>query len=334
MAMNKISSLECIGIPWKGTPRGWLTIPKELIPTMDMKRNVKDCSGEILYKLVERRNLGEGTYGIVDEFEKRFPDGRKQIVAIKRGNDKEINFMYEGLFQFMLYNEMKALGYHFCIPQVYDIIRHRVTNDIWYSMEAFEPYLLSEWCVKNLGQNPKRIFALILLQISLVLHVFENTLGMNHRDFKMDNMIVVNQDVNLTFDWNNETRTVHFPFRIVFIDFGFTCVHNLFDMKHLKTGIIMRDNLPNLDPCPKEGNDIFQILVSIWSIKTLRGFLEAFWGGWIRERLCYNKKSYASMAERFTDPEWMYKLTDLENFKIPLCAPAKIITDCLSVLEG
>ncbi len=326
LGMNTISSLHSLGIEWKGSPRLWIMLPRNLIPICDATAKVRDMSGNILYKLIPKGTLGKGTFGIVDAFEKLFPDGSSEVVALKRPTDKKLDLLLEALFQWQLHNEMKLYNLEFCIPEVYDIIRYKVTNDIWFTMEAFQPYLLSQWCVKNISNNPKRLFALLLLQISIVLEVFENKLKIDHRDLKVNNMLVVDETVTITFKWDGKEYIITFPFRIVFVDFGFACIQKLLDLRE-------GDGLPPIDLCPKVGRDIFQVLASVWSIGVLRGFLEAFWGGWIREHLRCKERSYVSFAESNASLDWMYAVTDIDTFSAPQCAPTNIIQECLRILE-
>jgi serine/threonine protein kinase len=324
--MNKISSLQELGINWQGTPRQWNFIDKKLIPICDSTGKVTDVSGNKKFTLVPKGTLGKGTFGVVDSFLKEFADGTSQIVALKRSNHKSIHLLMEGLFQWKLQKEMEIYGLGFCIPEVYDILRFQVTGDIWFTMKQYEPYLLSQWCVENLEKNPKQLFALLLLQIALVLEVFENKLFIDHRDLKVNNILVCDEPVTINFKWKTKEYSLRFPFRIIFVDFGFAC-QRLLDLRE-------GDGLPPVDPCPKVGRDIFQVLASIWSIKVLRGFLDAFWGGWIRERLRSPTKSYATLAENTSSLDWMYILTDTDTFCAPNCAPTLIIEDCLSALEG
>ena len=324
--MNTISSLDSLGIQWKGSPRLWKMLDRKLIPYCDATGKVYDVSGNKKFTLIPEGCLGKGTFGIVDAFKKKYPDGSSQMIALKRANHKSIDLLLEGLFQWKLHNEMEKVGLGFCIPKVFDILRFQVSNDIWFTMEPFEPILLSQWCVKNIGKNPKQLFAFLLLQISLVLEVFENKLNIDHRDLKVNNMLVKDEPISINFKWNNKEHKLVFPFQIIFVDFGFACIQRLLDLRE-------GDGLPPVDPCPKIGRDIFQVLASVWSIKVLRGFLEACWGGWIRQRLRTEDRSYVSIAETMESLDWMYTLTDMDTFQAPHCAPKHIIQDCLLVLE-
>ncbi len=325
--MNTISSLYSLGIEWKGSPRLWNMLDRKLIPYCDANGRVFDISGNLKFTLVPEGPLGKGTFGIVDAFQKIIPGETSRIVALKRSNHKSIDLLLEGLFQWKLHNEMEKYNLGFCIPKVYDIVRFQVTGDIWFTMESFEPILLSQWCVKNLGSNPKRLFALLLLQISLVLEVFENKLFVDHRDLKLNNILIKDEPITIHFKWNQKDHSLTFPFQIVLVDFGFACIQRLLDLRE-------GDGLPPIDPCPKIGRDIFQVLASLWSIKVLRGFLQAIWGGWIREKLRTDHRSYMGLAETMESLDWMYTLTDSDTFQAPHCAPTNIIEDCLSVLEG
>lgn len=327
--MNSVCSLDPLHIRWKGSPRLWNTIPRTSLPVCNTKGEVHDTSGTLLFQLQPKGSLGTGSFGIIDAFERTDGSGT-QLVALKRNSHPAIDLFLEALFQWKLYNELIAYGIQSSVPKVFDIFTYKPTGDVWFTMEAFEPLLLSKWCITNLPSSPPNTFVYLLLQIALVLEVFENALRIDHRDLKVNNILVVDEPVKFEVTWKGKAEVLHFPFRIVFVDFGFACIQRLLDLRE-------GDGLPPLDPCPKEGRDIFQVLVSLWSVGTIRGFLEAFWGGWIRERIQNASQSIkancVSLTESASSLDWMYTVTDCEAFSAPLCAPYRIIKDCLEALE-
>lgn len=304
-------------------PKLWKSLSINSLPVCNIKGEIYDSSGIFICKLKPIKSLGAGTFGHVDEFERRSADA-KRLVAMKRPKFPEMKLFAEALFQRKLHADLVPYGLAGSVPEVYDIFRYQPTDDVWFTMESFQPVLLSQW----LALPEKRNYIIhLLLQIALVLEVFEVELKIDHRDLKINNMIVVDEPVNIEIQWKGLDKVIHFPFRIVFLDFGYACKGGEIDMKSSA-------DLPHLDACPKEGRDIFQVLVSLWNIQILRNHLEGTWGNWIRERISavVPKTPCVSLTENAANIDWMYTLTDNNEFRAPLCAPRKIIHDCMKIL--
>jgi len=318
---DEISLVE-LGIQWKSSPKLWHTIPKSLLPSCDIYGHVRDASGLSLFKLTAVKPLGEGTFGKVDSFLQESATTKKHV-AIKRPKHPKLNLLTEGLFQWKLHNDLQKYGLSFCIPKVDRIFTFKTTGDIWFSMSAYEPTLLSSWCVTNLKRDGKT-FCLLILQISLILQIIEDILKVDHRDLKVNNMLVIDEPKEIQISIGSVKKKITFPFYIVFIDFGFACFSDILDMR--------ADGIPPLDFCPKEGRDMFQTLVSIWRIDALRAILEDVWGNWFRAKIGSAGK-YLGLTESAKDLTWMYAVTENREFRAPLCAPGMIIKDCLRFLE-
>ena len=69
---------------------------------------------------------------------------------------------------------------------------------------------------------------------------------------------------------------------------------------------------------------------------SLRGKLNTLWGQWIIERLSLTNTSYpcVKLCETKNDLEWLQPVTDDNKFCAPLCAPSRIIQDCMAALES
>jgi serine/threonine protein kinase len=318
-------SLKELGIHWSGTPKNWKDIPLQYLPICSHRGEVKDGSGVLLFTLYPKETLGKGTFGIVESFYKKYANSEKvEVVAMKRPTHPKSELLYEGLMQWKLHKELKIYGIEFFVPEVYDILLDSRTEDVWFTMEALEPILLSQWCVGKSSIEIPRLFGLVLLQIALLLEVLEEGIHFDHRDLKVNNLLIVEQPVSIQIQWKGEDRTIHFPFRIVLVDFGFSCIGGVIDIQENK-------GLPPIDACPKLGRDMFQVLVSLWSIKCLRGMLESTWGNWVRKRLMHNQ--YILLTETSTTLDWMYLITGKPEFNAPLCTPNAILKDCIHRLE-
>jgi serine/threonine protein kinase len=213
--MSDEISLAELGIQWTSSPNLWHTIPKRLLPSCDIYGHVRDPSGVSLFKLKAAGPLGEGTFGQVDAFVS--DSGTvKRHVAIKRPKHPNLNLLTEALFQWKLHNDLQKHGLSFCIPKVDRIFTYKTTNDVWFSMNAYEPTLLSSWCMNHLKRDGKT-FCLLILQISLILQVIEDILKVDHRDLKVNNMLVIDEPKEVSLG----KKKITFPFYVVFIDFGF-----------------------------------------------------------------------------------------------------------------
>jgi serine/threonine protein kinase len=313
---------------WRDLPALWKTFPLIILPQCSVRGEVLDPSGHFICSYTPLKHLGEGAFSVIDKFRRRDEKGKLNEIALKRPKYKELNLLYEALFQWKLHHDLEEYGLSHTVPQVYDIFLHKPTGAVWFTMEAFEPLTVSDWCLKRLGSPEyKHYFILLMLQIALVLEVFDTGLRIDHKDLKINNMIVVETPVSVKVTWNREERVLEFPFRVVFIDFGFACKEYTIDLK--------TDDLPPLDPCPKEGRNVFQVLVSLWNIQTLRELLDASWGHWVRERISaiVPEAPALRLTESDKSLDWMYTLTDHTNFRAPLCAPRRIIADCMRALE-
>ncbi len=314
--------LSPLGIPLTLPPEKWKKLVPYALPICDETGVVRNASGSKLFVLEGVKSLGTGMFGLVEMFRMIPVRGVETLVAVKRPKEADCDFLLEALLQWHLHRELRAYGIEFCIPEVYSIFSHKGTGDIWFSMQAYEPLLVSEWCKRRfIGDETKWQFALLMLQIALILDVLEEELGIDHRDLKVNNMLIVEKPVKLEVEWKGKSRILTFPFQIILVDFGFSCWRGILDIRN-------DDGLPPLDACPKQGRDIYQVIASLWHLKSLRTVLEGCWGSWIRVRLGEDE------SKVIEDLDWMYFKTDRKDFSSPLCTPICVIEQMIAVLEA
>ena len=313
---------------FRESPRLWKTLTPVNLPKANIRGEIYDVSGAYLCKLKPVGPLSYGTFGIVEQFI-RDASGICHDIVLKRPKKKGVNLTVEAFFQNYIYEQFLSFGLGHAVPKVHDIFYHRPFGEVMFTMDYIEGSLLSVWCLENICRpGGVRLFVLLLLQIALVLEVLENEFHSDHRDLKVNNILVKDIPIPLTISWRGREKLVIFPFQVVFIDFGFACRGEEVDVKGL-------DGIPLLDPCPKTGRDIFQILANFWSMPSLRGKLNTLWGKWIVERLSLTNTEYpcVRLCETKNDLEWLQGVTDSREFCAPLCAPARIIEDCMLALE-
>lgn len=317
-----------LSIDWKLYPQLWKHFPLTYLPQCNYKGQLYDTSGNFICSFKPIKNLGEGTFSLVDKFIRTDASGIQFPIALKRPKYPDVNLIYEAFFQWRLHSELENYGLGYTVPKVYDIFLDKRTEKVWFTMDCFEPILLSNWCLRQLTiQEHKHYFILLMLQIALVLDVYDTSLRIDHKDLKLDNILIIENPITIEVIWKKEKKHFTFPFRVIFIDFGFACKEYIIDLKCEK--------FPSLDPCPKEGRNIFQVLVSLWNIQSLRKSLDTSWGQWIRERITFVTPSYPTlnMSESVKNLDWMYIFTDDKEFRAPLCAPKRVINDCIKALE-
>ena len=114
------------------------------------------------------------------------------------------------------------------------------------------------------SKNPEKDFILCLLQISIILHILEKTINLDHRDLRVTNIFVVNTPKELKFTIDHKTYLYNCDYHICLLDFGFACIGN-------KPTIInaTEEMFNKNERCFKPGRDLFQLLISILSLELL-----------------------------------------------------------------
>jgi serine/threonine protein kinase len=206
------------------------------------------------------------------------------------------------------------LGAH--IPRVFDIFNTQ-TKQICIAMENkatanSKGKTVVDWFVHT--PHVETLFPYFLAQLALLMEVLHVCAGMDHRDLKANNLIVQEKSCVLTFG----QKAIEFPFTIVIIDFGFSCVKEI---------DVSNGTYPPFDPCPKEGRDIFHILFSLWSIPEIKEKLSPTWDDWMVARLKNDSTHLQQTLEKDSGLDWIYIMAGLEKFRAPSCTPQKILED-------
>ena len=81
---------------------------------------------------------------------------------------------------------------------------------------------------------------------------------MDHRDLKADNLWIRPIPIDYSITVGGKKWRLRAPFQVVILDFGFACLGNEEGnaIVSLSDGIV-----PKIDPCPKEGRDLFHLLL-------------------------------------------------------------------------
>jgi len=261
--------------------------------------------------------VNHGSYGNLISAN-RVTDGSIVPVMVKIPRLPEMNLTQEAIIQSLCYSHLKSEGASWAIPQVYDIFLK--DGKPCFSMDQIKGKTVLEWF--EASKTPDHDFFLLMAQLSLLLWSLETRLNIDHRDLKADNILIKEGSVILKIsNW-----TLECPFQVILLDFGFACLGSLVN---LGDGV-----LPSMDPCPKEGRDLFQLLVSLIHLKFFTKHLSQSTKDKITKWLSVGSKSYSPIAERWSPESWVYLITSQRDFLASKCSPLKILEDLYEPLSG
>jgi serine/threonine protein kinase len=324
MIRHKKFHLDEIGIPGTYSIEDINSIPLENISKYSSKeKHIKTKTLAIRTNLHQEKLVNHGSYGNLYTAT-RFGTNSSHPVLMKQPRLAEMNLTQEAVLQHIAYKTMEQEGNSSCIPKVYDVFWK--DNHVWFSMEQIHGYSILNWFEKK-TTNADRDFLFLIAQMALVLWCLETHLALDHRDLKVDNLLIKPIASTTVFHgW-----TLKSPFTVVLLDFGFACLGSN-DEKHTPIVNLGDGVLPPMDPCPKEGRDLFQLLISLISLKSFRDKISAPIQSKIDTWLTNGKKSYGDMARRWSTENWSYLVTSQANFEILSCKPENILLSIKSDL--
>lgn len=317
MIPDKKLNLSLLGIDGSYSLNDLSKIPNSKLSVF-RERDRTIVSGQSLraYLFMEKI-VNNGSYGNLISAN-RVTDGSIVPVMVKIPRLPEMNLTQEAIIQSLCYSHLKSEGASWAIPQVYDIFLK--DGKPCFSMDQIKGKTVLEWF--EASKTPDHDFFLLMAQLSLLLWSLETRLNIDHRDLKADNILIKEGPSLLKIS----TWTLECPFQVILLDFGFACLGSLVN---LGDGV-----LPSMDPCPKEGRDLFQLLVSLIHLKFFTKHLSQSTKDKITKWLSVGSKSYSPIAERWSPESWVYLITSQRDFLASKCSPLKILEDLYELLSG
>ena len=179
----------------------------------------------------------------------------------------------EALLHVLSWRVMQETACPWAIPQPYEIFGERGL-DAWLSMslcmslvegETLHTFIKRVWKTSTKVENTQ-FFREILGHVAYILHHLQNRLHLNHRDLKVNNLLVRPvKEVSLTID-GLTLRTVY---EVTMIDFGFACV----GCNDSRTLFQAGSWFPFSDICHKKGRDLAQLIYCINTYFPLEDYL-------------------------------------------------------------
>ncbi len=290
----------------------------------DTKKKQLVFKGHLRSKLVIENEIDHGSYGNVYMAKRE-----ETYVLVKQPRMVEMNLLQEAVLQHLAQKTLEAEGLVGTIPKVYDVFSNG--NSVCFTMERIYGYSIPEWFFAT--KTPDTDLLLLVAQLALILAVLETHLNLDHRDLKHGNLLLKKEPSLLKVSLNGTTWALQSPFTVVVLDFGFACLGS--EILRGKPWVNLGDGvLPPMDPCPKEGRDMFHLLTSFLGLPVLQQSLSKRLHDKVDAWLLLGKKSYGPMARRWSTEHWSYLVSSQPDFAIPNCCPLRILQDLLPELKG
>jgi serine/threonine protein kinase len=259
------------------------------------------------------------------------------VCFIKTSPDYPQGLLLEGILQSIAHTVLRVYGFPKAVPKVLDMFQHP-TQGVGLSLERqMGAKLFADWLEHGLqwgvpSPSNDRLLCEVLAQIATYMAILEHAIGMNHRDLKGTNvlMIAANQPVHQTVTCGKTNWTIHTQNQAIMIDFGFACIGQS-DGTHV---VSAGEYLPTLDFCPKEGRDCFLFLASLWNVeqfrKSVTPALAQLFHKWLQTN---GETKWSDWLQTYTptNMESMYLLTSASHFKSEPSSPMNILRDVAKI---
>lgn len=206
----------------------------------------------------------------LSEKEKQLPKEKQKEVLVEEFNAH----LHEATVLTLAYMAAKNKNIEKSIPKIYEIFVHKKGFDsgiediksLCIAMEYIHGETLQRFLHRKLDKTNivenDRIFVDLLKQTAIILEVLQDSLRMNHRDIKINNILIRDSYSNKPI--------------LVLIDYGFACIANgpqdpMAEMSQIQAGSFFGSRFS----CFKHGRDIFQYIYSIHCYYPLHEYLSS-----------------------------------------------------------
>jgi serine/threonine protein kinase len=306
-----------------------LTVPFDSLPIQIITGEIRGRRGCRCKIVCKEKPIHRGGQGIIREGFRTSTGASlsategvvplQQHIVVKSPIDPGLSLTTEAIIQWLAAATLeRRCGIVGAVAKVHDL--YQASDETRFSMEFVGGLSAIEYiATAPTGEADGRMFQ-ILAQTTVLLSALQRYLRLDHRDLKGDNIwIRPGRPVNYMVDLADGSRwQLESPFQVVILDFGFACIGGVDGraIVNLSDGI-----LPRIDPCPKEGRDMFQLLASFWHMRCVRERISAA-GSAAVEELLGSKAGQAATAE---DLRWAYNDASERGFRWPPLEPARLL---------
>lgn len=279
------------------------------------------------HRIITPRELAfNGSHGLVEVIEVRDMelDGtvvEPEVLFQKSSKDGE-SLSCEAFFQVAARSVLAEYGLEGAIAEVRDIFRDARTTRGVFTMVPFQDIKLFSDLLER-GELSEADVVSVLGQVAVLLWILGERLDMNHRDLKTNNVILCAGE-GLEVAWADRLVCVSSRWSVKLVDFGFACSGT-----GRRTLVNATDFFPMIDPCPKTGRDLFQLLTVMYMCVSFRGQMSAKLKGLFKKWLTIPGRDYIQFLENMGERglDWVYFLLGSQSFSAPTCEPAAVLAD-------
>jgi serine/threonine protein kinase len=260
-------------------------------------------------------------------------------VYIKRTPQYPRTLILEGFLQQIARAVLEYYGFHQSVPQILDILQHpkdgvicvieSIPNSFLFS-EYFEFYIQNDIPTNTIEHTILEIIA----QVATYMAILESALHFNHRDLKGNNILMISP----TQVWAKSVsiQDKHWKLsstcKVIIVDFGMACIGNSKGEVRISADQSMM--MSDIDFCPKEGRDMFLLLVDLWNNPSIRSVFSPktcdLFHKWLRDNTRDSwAKDIVSIPLQLLGEN--YKATcrrlNKKTFRSESCNPIRILQD-------
>jgi len=286
------------------------------LPRLTLKGELLDISGNLRATFQPTKNSGGGGHGILEEFW-RYSDTTKRLILQKRPRVPEVKLLTEAFIQWLANKTLAAQNLGSRIPAVQDIYL-QPDRTVAFSMLEIQNATLATTHLVNC-MNPDDDVFHILAQTAILMYLLEDLIHLDHRDLKADNLLIIPTPSTLSL----KNICIKSRFTVLIVDFGFACLGESTGLSAVDASV---GTLPPLDPCPKEGRDLFHLIVSLYGVEQIRNHFSPSTIALFEEWMVVNGKATHGLARRYSHSDWTYLMTSEKTFTHTSCTPESILT--------
>lgn len=278
--------------------------------------------------------LENGIHGVINGGLRTNEGGKIDQVMIKRAKVVGNTLLHEALIQHVVHRSLVRGGFPKGAAKVYDIIGLE-DSSVCFTMEPMKGTNLQVLLEGSVGFKFAKLVIETIIYVSAMLCHIMNDIGMNHRDLKPNNIIIIERerplDIVLSVGKLKFTLTSHFE--ISFIDFGFSCI-GIDGGKgggSLRAGKVYDEE----DPCPKEGRDMYMFLCFLYfyTHRKLSQEMDGLFSKWLNVsaecRMTDFLRSAVTLKEKREIMDWIYKITGNPEVTRLQTTPEAIVRDLM-----